>query len=349
MSLMSDIGAAIKNKLMVNDFASQSSNLLTGGGTVSVSAAWEVKWSYRFITISNGKGSGLSTSGYFSINMPAAGTVITGVGGATNKTVTANGIPIAGWETLYYILPVGGSESTVNANFRVVNYTADVTIHSTWVKICSKNDDDSYIDFACGVSLRNNTSINTNLYDVKGADVDGAVSSANTLATARTIQTNLASTSNASFNGSANITPGVTGTLAIGNGGTGVTTSTGTGSNVLSISPALTGTPTAPTQAINNNSSSIATTAYADRAALPINSLRADRYLALQNIANMVYTSGDLTKIQYNNATDVDYEVFAYGSGNLTSIKHYVGSVLRGTTTLSYTSGNLVSAVFVGV
>ena len=93
----------------------------------------------------------------------------------------------------------------------------------------------------------------------------------------------------------------------------------------------------------------LATTAYADRAALPINSLRADRYLALQDIANMVYISGDLIKIQYNNATDVDYEVFTYGSGNLTSIQHYVGSVLRGTTTLSYTSGTLVSAIFVGV
>jgi hypothetical protein len=64
--------------------------------------------------------------------------------------------------------------------------------------------------------------------------------SAATLTTARDIQTNLASTSAASFNGSANITPGVTGTLAVGNGGTGVTTSTGTGSVVLSTSPSLT-------------------------------------------------------------------------------------------------------------
>ena len=143
-----------------------------------------------------------------------------------------------------------------------------------------------------------------------------------------------------------NITTGV---LPVVRGGTGVTTSTGSGSVVLSDSPNFNGNPTAPTQVIKNNSSSIATTAYADRAALPINSLRADRYLALQDIATMVYTSGDLIKIQYNNATDVDYEVFVYGSGNLTSIKHYVGSVLRGTTTLSYTSGNLVSAIFVGV
>lgn len=49
------------------------------------------------------------------------------------------------------------------------------------------------------------------------------VSSAVKLDTSRTIQTDLASTSSASFDGTANITPGVTGTLAIGNGGTGQT------------------------------------------------------------------------------------------------------------------------------
>lgn len=48
--------------------------------------------------------------------------------------------------------------------------------------------------------------------------------SAATLTTGRTIQTNLASTSAATFNGSVNITPGITGTLGGGNGGTGLTT-----------------------------------------------------------------------------------------------------------------------------
>lgn len=51
----------------------------------------------------------------------------------------------------------------------------------------------------------------------------GNASTATKLATAKAIQTNLASTSSAPFDGSANITPGVTGTLAIGNGGTGAT------------------------------------------------------------------------------------------------------------------------------
>lgn len=44
------------------------------------------------------------------------------------------------------------------------------------------------------------------------------------LTTARTIQTKLDSTSSASFDGSANITPGVTGTLPVANGGTGKST-----------------------------------------------------------------------------------------------------------------------------
>ena len=51
----------------------------------------------------------------------------------------------------------------------------------------------------------------------------GLAAKATILATARTIQTNLGSTSSASFNGSANITPGVTGTLPVARGGTGQT------------------------------------------------------------------------------------------------------------------------------
>ena len=81
----------------------------------------------------------------------------------------------------------------------------------------------------------NNASLNAGIWDytnskwVYMADVDGNntfygnASTATKLATARTIRTNLASTSTASFDGSANITPGVTGTLPVTNGGTGLT------------------------------------------------------------------------------------------------------------------------------
>lgn len=80
-----------------------------------------------------------------------------------------------------------------------------------------------------------------------------------------------------------------------------------------------------------------------------VNLTRADKYLASQNIAKMVYTDGDLTKIQYKNATDVDYEIFTYSGGDLSEIAHYVGGILKGNSVLLYTDGDLSSVIFTGV
>ena len=56
---------------------------------------------------------------------------------------------------------------------------------------------------------------------------------ADVLSTPRTIRTNLASTATASFDGSADVTPGVIGTLPIANGGTGATTKANAVTNLL--------------------------------------------------------------------------------------------------------------------
>ena len=58
------------------------------------------------------------------------------------------------------------------------------------------------------------------------------------------------------------LSSGVSGILPVVNGGTGTTTSTGSGSVVLSVNPALTGIPTAPTATANTNTTQIATTAF---------------------------------------------------------------------------------------
>lgn len=52
------------------------------------------------------------------------------------------------------------------------------------------------------------------------------------------------------------------GAIGVAYGGTGTTTATGSGSNVLSASPALTGIPTAPTAAVDTNTTQLATTAF---------------------------------------------------------------------------------------
>ena len=71
------------------------------------------------------------------------------------------------------------------------------------------------------------------------------------------------------------------GTLAVNRGGTGTTTSTGSGSVVLSISPALTGTPTAPTAAVGTNTTQLATTAFVKA--------------AIANDSTVVHKTGDET------------------------------------------------------
>ena len=81
------------------------------------------------------------------------------------------------------------------------------------------------------------------------------------------------------------------------------------------------------------------------------NLTRADKYLANQNVVKMLYNlKGKLSKVRYNNDTDVDYEVLTYNlEGKLINVSHYVESVLRGNTTLSYENGKLVAAPYTTV
>ena len=79
------------------------------------------------------------------------------------------------------------------------------------------------------------TSIDEDTYGTLLASTN--INVATRLQTARTIRTNLGSTSTASFDGTANITPGITGTLPIANGGTGATSASGA-RTALGITPA---------------------------------------------------------------------------------------------------------------
>jgi hypothetical protein len=124
---------------------------LTGGGNITVDASYNILWTSRFIVISNGRGTNFGTSGYFDINCPTSGT-ITGVGGATNVTATASGIPLGSWHALYYILPIG-SAATTAANFRVASYTSDADIPHDWLLIAVRNGDDGIVCFNNGIRL----------------------------------------------------------------------------------------------------------------------------------------------------------------------------------------------------
>lgn len=82
-----------------------------------------------------------------------------------------------------------------------------------------------------------------------------------------------------------------------------------------------------------------------------VNLLRADKYLAAQNVVNMWYNvEGKLAKVQYNNAIDENYEVLTYnGEGKLSNVAHYVSTILKGNTVLTYSNGKLVSAPYIAI
>lgn len=126
---------------------------VSGGGNITYNGSG-IGWTSRFIVINNGSGSQFSTNGYFDIDMPANGTVITGVGGAGNVTVAGGIIPVGCWQALYYILPVGSTNGSVVGNFRVVQYVAALAIPENWILLANQNCDNSSMRLGTGQILQ---------------------------------------------------------------------------------------------------------------------------------------------------------------------------------------------------
>lgn len=79
-----------------------------------------------------------------------------------------------------------------------------------------------------------------------------------------------------------------------------------------------------------------------------VNLIRADRYLASQNISKMYYDNEQkLVKIQYNSVADIDYEVLNYTNSELSEVQHFIGGLLKGVTNLTYINTLLDSAEFI--
>jgi hypothetical protein len=138
----------------------RANRAITGGGTITVDASSYVLWSTRFITVSNGRSTAFCPDGFWAIECPVSGT-ITGVGGASNKTATAAGIPLDAYESLYYILPLTSGQSSLPANFRVVGYTSTLEVPHNWVLICTRNGNNNVFSFNNGINLRAGESLNS--------------------------------------------------------------------------------------------------------------------------------------------------------------------------------------------
>jgi hypothetical protein len=100
-----------------------------------------------------------------------------------------------------------GLDNITSTNYVVGGHTIDdIDITAEFV------DADAHIMSSKAIGAR---------FALKNADTTGLAGTATALATTRAFQTDLASTSAVNFNGTAANTHGVTGTLAVGNGGTG--------------------------------------------------------------------------------------------------------------------------------
>ena len=170
----------------------------------------------------------------------------TGTVTSVSGTGTVNGITLTGTVTSSGNLTLGGTLSGVSLSTQVTGTlpianggSGQTTAQAAMNAFAGATTSGSY--------LRGNGT-NVVMSTIQAGDVptlnQNTTGSAATLTTARTFQTNLASTSAASFNGSANVTPGVTGTLPVGNGGTGATTLTGVlkGNGTSAFSAATAGT-----------------------------------------------------------------------------------------------------------
>jgi hypothetical protein len=125
------------------------------------------------------------------------------------------------------------------------------------------------------------------------------------------------------------VTALATGTvIPVANGGTGVTTSTGTGSVVLSASPTLTGAPLAPTAAPGTNTTQIATTAFVGAAVTAATGSLGT--MSTQNASAVAITGGTI------NGTTIGASTASTGA--FTTLSANSTTALSGTTTLSGTT-----------
>lgn len=153
------------------------------------------------------------------LNIPTSSGGTTYGPGTNNYLIKSNGTSVY-WTTLAASdIPNLNASKITAGTLPVARGGTNATSFTAWGVV-----------YASSASQLTNTAAGTSGYLLQGngsaapswvAQSTIAAGTAAKLAASKTIQTNLASTSAASFDGSANVTPGVTGTLGVANGGTG--------------------------------------------------------------------------------------------------------------------------------
>ena len=128
--------------------------------------------------------------------------------------------------------------------------------------------------------------------------------------------------------------------LPVASGGTGVTSSTGTGSTVLSASPTFTGTPIAPTAAPGTNTTQIATTAFVTAATGTLGTM------STQNASSVAITGGTIngTTLGATTAAAGTFTTLNATAGTISGATLYGSTIAAG----SFVVGSVYTIAAVG-
>lgn len=268
---------AITDGATTNPVAISGSNKTVTAGNVVLYGSKEFVWtgsaweelgnegSYKIVqaAVADPSASGTSNTFIATISQDANGKIT-----ATKKTVAVtNSAPTLAWSTTSTIGTVAGTNLQVkmpanpNTDTKVTQTAINAADYTNWRPLIWGSSNSGTEDFTPstitdGVYTAQTLSCQPSSGIIRATTFKGSLSgnaaTATKLATARTIRTNLASTSAASFDGSGNITPGITGTLPITNGGTGATTASTARDNLGAQSKVLYGN-SAPSDSIGSN------------------------------------------------------------------------------------------------
>jgi hypothetical protein len=238
-------------------------------------------------------------------------------GAATFRALVADDIPTLNQNT------TGNAATATSATSFTGNLSGDVsgTQSST---VVSKINGTSLAGLSTGI-LKNTTSTGVPTIAVAGTDYQAPLTLTTTGTGAATLSGStlniptVATTVNASS---------ISGTVAVANGGTGVTSATGTGSVVLSNSPSLTGTPVAPTAAAGTNTTQLATTAFVTSAISTVNASTISGTVPIANGGTGATTAS--TALANLTGTKAKNTIFAGPSSSIVTLASYDGSSLSG-------------------